>query len=183
MKLDLTFWKNASSKRRRIYLTLIVFVIALVITVIGSFMPMSSQEASSIYNGLNQTINTHKVNGGLTEYIFLNNLTICLAMFVPIIGPIIGFTVLFDTGVALGAIASQQGYPAALGLIILAITPVFWLEFASYSTAMAASIWLSRRLIQGRWHELKNTAILIAICAALLIVGAVIEVWLITVFG
>ena len=60
---------------------------------------------------LNSTLNTHKSNGSLTEYIFFNNFEICLLMFVPIIGPILGFAILFNTGIALGAIASVQGYP------------------------------------------------------------------------
>ncbi|MGD0644398.1 MAG: stage II sporulation protein M [Candidatus Bathyarchaeia archaeon] len=183
MNLDLSFWKNASSKRKRIYLTIIIFVIAVILTIIGSFVPLSSQDASSITNQLNQTMNTHKANGTFTEYIFLNNFAICLVMFIPIIGPIIGFIIIFETGIGFSAIASVQGYPVWVALISEAITPVFWLEFAAYSTAMAESIWLFRRLMQGRWRELKNTAILIGICAAILIVSAIIEVWLITVLS
>ena len=91
--------------------------------------------------------------------------------------------ILFDTGVALGAIAATQGYPVWLGLASLVVTPVFWLEFAAYSIAMAESIWLFRRLTQRRWRELKWTAIFIGICAGLLAVGAVVEVWLITLAG
>jgi len=101
-------------------------------------------------------------------------------MFIPVIGPVLGLFILFDTGVALGAISSIQGYPVGLGLLSLVLTPVFWLEFAAYSTAMSESIWLFRRLLQKRWQELKNTAILIGICAAILVVGAVVEVWLIS---
>ena len=183
MKLDLSFWKNASLRRKRIYSIIIVFVIAIVITFIGSFIPLSSQDAYTISNDLNQTLNTNRANGTLPEYIFLNNFIICLLMFVPIIGPILGFIILFDTGIALGAITTTQGYPVYIGLLSLVITPVFWLEFAAYSIAMAESIWLFRRLMQRRWHELKNTGILIGICAALLIVGALVEVWIITLFG
>jgi lipoprotein signal peptidase len=104
-------------------------------------------------------------------------------MFVPIIGPILGFIILGNTGIALGAIASVQGYPAWIELLSLVITPVFWLEFTAYSTAIAEGIWLTRRLMQRRWYELKNTAILIGICAGILIVGAIVEVWLITAFS
>jgi hypothetical protein len=104
-------------------------------------------------------------------------------MFVPLIGPIIGFIILGNTGVALGAISSVQGYPVWIELLSLVLTPVFWLEFAAYSTAIAEGIWLTRRLMQRRWLELKNTAILIGICAAILIVSAIVEVWLITAFG
>jgi hypothetical protein len=183
VKPDLSFWANASTIRKRIYSIIIIFIIASIITVVGSFIPLNSQDAQSISNSLNETLTTNRANGSLTEYIFLNNFSICLVMFVPIIGPMLGFIILFDTGVALGAIASVQGYPVFIGLLSLVLTPVFWLEFTAYSTAIAASIWLTRRLMQRRWLELKNTAILIAICAAILIVGAVVEAWLITTFG
>jgi hypothetical protein len=102
-------------------------------------------------------------------------------MFVPIIGPILGFIILGNTGIALGAIASTQGYPVWIALLSLVLTPIFWLEYAAYSTAIAESIWIIRRIMQHRWTELKNTAILIGICAAILIVSAVIEVWLISI--
>lgn len=181
MKFDLSFWTNASSKRKRIYSIMVIFVVAALLTVIGSYVPLSHQDAQSISSGLNATLNTHKSNGTLTEYIFVNNFSICLLMFVPIIGPILGLFIIFDTGVALGAIASVQGYPTWVGLLSLVLTPVFWLEFTAYSTAMAEGIWLTRRLMQRRWLELKNTAILIGICAAILIVGAIVEVWLISI--
>ncbi len=173
------FWRNASSKRKRIYLIILVFVIAFVLTVVGSYVPLNHQDAQTISDNLNSTLNAHKANNSLTEYIFLNNFEICLLMFVPIIGAVLGLTILFNTGIALGAIASIQGYPAYIGLLSLVITPVFWLEFTAYSIAIAESIWLTRRLLQRRWLELKNTAILIGICAAILIVGAIVEVFLI----
>jgi uncharacterized membrane protein SpoIIM required for sporulation len=172
-------WRNASSKRKRIYLIIFVFVIAFVLTVIGSFVPLNHQDAQMISDNLNSTINSHKANNSLTEYIFLNNFEICLLMFVPIIGTVLGLGILFNTGIALGAIASVQGYPVWIGLLSLVLTPVFWLEFTAYSIAIAESIWLTRRLLQRRWLELKNTAILIGICAAILIIGAIVEVWLI----
>ena len=180
MKIDLSFWTTASSKRKRIYSIIIIFVLAFIVTVIGSYIPISHQDALSISNSLNSTVNTHKSNGSLTEYIFINNFSIDLVMFIPIIGPIIGFIILGNTGVALGAISSVQGYPVWVELLSLILTPVFWLEFIAYSTAIAESIWLTRRLMQRRWLELKNTAILIGICAAILIVSAIIEVWLIS---
>ena len=181
MKLDLSFWTNASSKRKRIYTIIIIFILAFIVTVIGSYIPLSHQDSESISNSLNATLNSHKSNGTLTEYIFFNNFSICLLMFVPIIGPILGFLIIGNTGVALGAISYVQGYPAWVALISELLTPVYWLEFIAYSTAMAESIWLIRRLMQGRWLELKNTAILIGICTAILIVSAIIEVWLISI--
>jgi hypothetical protein len=183
MKLDLSLWKNASPRRKRIYSTIIIFVIAVLLTIIGSLVPLSAQDAKQISNGVNQTLTTNQANGTLPEYIFLNNFYICLLMFVPVIGPILGFLILFDTGMAMGAIASVQGYSPFLGFALLVITPVFWLEFTSYSIGITESIWLFRRLLQGRWRELKNTGILIGICAILLVVGAIVETWLISIGG
>ena len=67
----------------------------------------------TISDNLNSTLNQHKANNNLTEYIFLNNFEICLLMFVPIVGVVLGLGILFNTGIALGAIAYVQGYPVA----------------------------------------------------------------------
>ena len=183
MKLDLSFWKNASPRRKRIYSIVAIFIVAFIITIIGSYIPLSAQDATTISNQVNATLNQNKANNTLTEYIFINNFSICLLMFIPVAGAALGMFILFDTGVALNAIATSQGYPVWLGLASLVVTPVFWLEFVEYSIAMAESIWLFRRLTQRRWHELKWTVIFIGICAGLLAVGAVVEVWLINVLG
>lgn len=183
MKFDFSFWTKATTRRKRIYSLIFILVVAIVVTVIGSYIPMSSQEAYQLSNQLNQTLNENQASNTLTQYIFLNNFEICLLMFIPVAGPALGLFILFDTGLALGAIASVQGYPVYLGLISLAVTPVFWLEFAAYAIAMTESIWLFRRLTQKRWREFKWTGLCIGICAGLLAIGAVVEVWLITVLG
>ncbi len=183
MKLNLSFWRNATVRRKRIYSIVFIFVLAILVTVIGSFIPLSSKDAYDLSNQLNQTLNQNRANDTLTQYIFLNNFEICLLMFVPVIGPALGLFILFDTGLALGAIAVTQGYPVWIGLLSLIVTPVFWLEFAAYSIAMAESIWLFRRLTQKRWREVKWTGMFIAICAGLLAIGAVVEFWIITVLG
>lgn len=183
VKIDLSFWKTTSPRRKRIYLILAVFVLGFLATVIGSFIPLDPQTSNMLSQNLNQTLNENRANNTLTQYIFINNFSICLLMFVPVLGFAAGLFILFDTGLALSAIAATQGYPAYLGILSLVITPVFWLEFAAYSIAMAESIWLFRRLLQRRWRELKWTAMFIGICAGLLALGAVVEVWLISVLG
>ena len=199
MKLDLSFWKDASPRRKRIYSILAIFFIGFLVTVVGSAIPLSHQDATTISQDLNSTLNQHKANNTLAEYIFLNNFSICLLMFIPVVGAALGMFILFDTGIALGAISAIQGYPAYIAILSELLTPVFWLEFAAYSIAMAQSIWLFRRITQLRLHrengqvkwsnfslfkkELMWTAIYIAICAGVLAVGAVVEVWIITVLG
>jgi len=151
-------------------------VVALVITVIGSLAPMDAQEAEQISSDLNQTVNALEENGGLTQYIFGNNFLICLLMFIPVVGPVLGCFVLFNTGAAIGAIAASGGYPVILAFVALFLTPVAWLEFAAYSISMSESVWLFRRILQGRGkHEFKNACFFLTLCAVLLLVGAVVE--------
>jgi uncharacterized membrane protein SpoIIM required for sporulation len=175
-----SFWTNASQKRKRIYSIIIIFILVVIITIIGSSIPLNSQDARMLSDQVNRTLNEGKAHNTLTQDIFVNNFfIICLPMFIPIVGVVWGFFVMFDTGLALNAISSVQGYPVWFGFLNLMLSPVFWLEFTAYSIAMAESIWLTRRLLQHRWLEVKNTAIFIAFCAGILIVGAIVEVWLI----
>jgi uncharacterized membrane protein SpoIIM required for sporulation len=181
MKLDLSFWTKASTRRKRIYSFIVIFIIAVLLTIVGSLVPISAKDARQLSNSLNETVNQNRASGTLPQYIFVNNFGICLRMFVPIIGPILGFVILANTGYTLGAIGQVQGVPALLEILALILTPVFWLEFTAYSIAMTESIWLLRRLIQQRWGELRNTVILVGVCAGLLAVGAVVETWLISI--
>jgi uncharacterized membrane protein SpoIIM required for sporulation len=181
------FWKQLPLKWKRVYSIAFIFVLSLVMVIVGTLVPLSPEDANNISDQLNQTLSEHQTNNNLTPYIFQNNFTICLLMFIPLVGAGLGMFILFETGIALGAIATTQGLPVWLALGSLVVTPVFWLEFAAYSTAMASSIWLFRRLFQvyrpgGRQliiRELKWTGIFIGVCAGLLAVGAVVEVWLI----
>jgi hypothetical protein len=183
MSTILSFWKNASLRRKRIYSVIIMLSIAIVVTLAGTLVPLSAQQANAISKELNQTLAENKASGSLPQYIFLNNFEICLFMFIPIAGPLIGMFILFNTGTALSAIAQVQGFPAILEFAPLMITPIFWLEFISYSAAMTESIWLFRRLLQGRWQELKWTGVFIGFCALLLAIGAIVEAWLIMAAG
>ena len=180
--MSLSIWRNASPRRKRIYSIIAVFIVAVIITVIGSLVPVAADQAQQINNELNQTVSSASQSGSLMQYIFGNNFFICLLMFVPILGPVFGLYVLFSTGVTVSAIATAQGYPSIFVLIALVITPVFWIEFTAYSTAMAESVWLFRRLLQGKgWRELRNTCIFISICAVILVVGAIVETALISI--
>ena len=180
--MNLGIWKNASPKRKRILSTIAMLIITVIVTVAGSLMPVDPQQARQISNELNQTVTEAQQNGTLVQSIFSNNFLIAVLMFIPVFGPVFGFYVLFSTGSAINAIAIAQGYPLFLVLFSLVLTPVFWLEFAAYSTALTESIWLFRRILQGRGlRELKNLGILVAVCAGLLFLGAVIEAWLISI--
>src|SRR3972149_10331234 len=109
--MSLSIWRSASSRRKRIYSIIAVFILAIIVTVSGSSMPVDAQQARQISDNLNQTVNTVSESGALTQFIFGNNLMICLVMFIPIVGPLLGLYVLFNTGTVIGAIATAQGAP------------------------------------------------------------------------
>lgn len=175
MKLDLSFWTNASTRRKRIYTFLFILVGAIVLTAIGASIPISHSTATQLYDQVNQTVSQQKANGTVPQYIFLNNFRICLIFFIPVVGPLFGIVTFVSTGYAIGAEAQVLGFPPLLYVFAELLNPIFWIEFTAYSIAITESIWLLRRLRQKRYGELKNTAILIGVCAALLVVGAVVE--------
>jgi hypothetical protein len=56
------------------------------------------------------------------------------------------------------------------------LTPVAWLEYAAYSTAISESIWLIKSFFQKRLNnEFRTACIFISICAILLLIGAIVE--------
>ena len=157
-------------------LIVFVFVAIVIITSIGTLVPVSMEDATKIEDEVNQTVTSLQQIGGLVPYIFGNNLMIALIMFVPILGPIFGGYVLFNTGTVVAARATALGYPPTLTLISLFLTPVAWLEFIAYSAAIASSIWLAVRIFQRNGkHEVVHTAEFIAVVAVLLLVGALVE--------
>ncbi|HVP16965.1 MAG TPA: stage II sporulation protein M [candidate division Zixibacteria bacterium] len=186
--MSLEFWKNASPRGRRIIIIGIFFLFTILVTVVGILTPMSPQQIADENNDLNKTQQqiqsmdfAHR-----TAAIFLNNFEICLLMFVPFIGIVIGTIVLFNTGSVLAAqtitlnASHATGFPPILVFALLFIFPFAWLEFISYSIALSESFWLIRRGLQGEWkREIKNLGKLVLITAALLAAGALIEAALI----
>lgn len=178
--MSLEFWKNASPMRRRIITIVLIFAVMVILTVLATLTPMTEQQAIKTNNDINQTAETMKSNDSLLQYIFGNNFMITMLIFVPFAGPIFGFLVLYNTGVALEAEARAMNAPPALLLFVQFLLPIIWLEFAAYSTAFAGSIWLSARILQKKAkHELVNTTKFISVCAVILLVSAIIEAALI----
>lgn len=172
------FWNNTSPRRKRLMTIAMVFIVSAIMMGISTLTPLSRQNADSIYNELNQTVSTAKDSGNLLQYIFGNNLMITIMMLIPFIGPFLGFYAFYNTGVAIEAlsIAAPHPIPPLVAYVSLWLTPVAWLEFAAYSTAIAASLWLTWRIMhQGAGHELVNTSKFLSVCTLILLLGAIIE--------
>jgi hypothetical protein len=174
-----SFWKDLPSKIKRVLTIVTWLVISVVITIAGVLTPLSMNEAQDIQDELEQI----RANVSV-QYIFGNNFMLCLIMFIPVIGPIFGGYVLYNTGVVIAAQSITAGLPPLLVFFSLFIFPFAWLEFLAYSTALAESAWLIRRMIQYKVKkELINACILIAITAIALLVAAIIEIALILYLG
>lgn len=173
--MRLSFWQTFPPRIKRIITVVAFFFLAIIITIAGTLTPLSHEDASSINDELEQL--RPKVS---VQYIFGNNFMLCLAMFVPIAGPIFGSYVLYNTGVVIAAQSIANDLPPLITFFTLLIFPYAWLEFFAYSTAFAESFWLIRRIIQRRSRrEIVNACILISLCAVLLLVAAIIEIALI----
>jgi hypothetical protein len=178
--MALDFWKKSSPRIRRMMSVAVVFVVAIVVSVAGALTPLSAADADALNKDYNQTVSTMNNLSFMNRvtYTFGNNLMICLLGFTPIVGVFWEFLVLYDTGVEVGAVSLiKYKVNPLLGFFSVFLTPVGWLEFAAYSTAIAESLWLTHRIIQHRGkRELVNACILISISAVVLLVSALIEV-------
>jgi len=179
----LSFWTSASIKRKRIYLLVFIFILSIVVTFAGTLMPLSADEAAILSDEVNRTLEENTDLASLSVAIFVNNFRLCLPMFIPVFGALFGMFVLFSTGIGIGALSMVQNMSPISTLLLLMVTPIFWIEYASYSLGMSESIWMFRRLSQKRWGHLKWTALFIGVTAVLLAVGAVVEAWFILVAG
>jgi len=194
MNIPLPFWNTASPKRKRIYSIIFMFILAVTATLLGTLVQLSPADAKAISDSVNNITADNPTFASLVGAIFINNFFLCLLMFIPLVGSFLGLFVMFSTGVGIRAILDTQSASGAaaavpnisptiaiLGLIGVGLT--FLLEYVSYSIGIAESVWLFRRLIQRRWGELKNTGILIGVVVALLIIGALVETWVIGVLS
>lgn len=181
------FWLNASPKQKRIYSIFFILFIAIIATLSGTLIQVSPQQQKLTYDQLNQT----QTSPTLAPDIFLNNFTLCLLMFIPLVGLFVGLYILVNTGIAFRAVfdyqaanglassssAANVSASTALTLLVL-IGVVFVMEYVSYTVAMTESVWLFRRVFQQkRYDEVKITLALIGLAALLLTIGAVVETY------
>ena len=92
------FWRNVPTKIKKILTIAAFFVLSIIITVAGVLTPPSLEEADVVARELEEI--REDVN---VQLVFGNNFMLCLAMFVPIAGPIFGSYVLHNTGVVIAA--------------------------------------------------------------------------------
>lgn len=185
MELAIDFWRRAPSRRKRIISIVAFLVLSVIVTVAGVLTPLSDEEVEVLGEELESTQTTLVSLSRVQQvsFIFGNNLMICVAGFVPVAGLLFEFYVLYSTGVVISAYEAYDEDIQVNPLLLffsLFIFPFFWLEFLAYSTAMAESVWLIRRILQHKTRrEIKNACLLVSACVVMLLAAAIIEVALI----
>jgi len=174
---------RTAALRSRLIVTLIVFALCVGVTSAGTLAKVESSEAQGIVQEWEKVEEALETAG--VQIIFGNNLMYCLVMFIPVLGPLNGFYVLYSTGKVLAAFGSTAGADPLLLFLSLFIYPHTWLEYVSYSLAISESLWLLfltlKHRLRGFRGELSNASRAIAICTVLLLLGAFAEIALISV--
>ena len=115
--------------------------------------------------------------------IFTHNTTIALPMFIPGFGVAWGLFSAYSTGFAYSAIAAANPDLAQLNPLAVLLTPFGLMEMASYSLAMSRSTLLAKDVFQKNWNQIKTDKLIISIeigiVVTLLLIGGIVEMWMI----
>ena len=115
--------------------------------------------------------------------IFVHNVLIALPMFIPGFGVVWGLFSAYSTGFAFSAIAAANADVAQLNPLAILLTPFGLMEVAAYSIAMSRSTLLAKNVFQKNWELIKNEKLIlsieIGIVIALLLIGGIVEMWMI----
>ena len=117
--------------------------------------------------------------------IFTHNLTIALPMFIPGFGAIWGLFSAWSTGFAFAAIQTATPELGDVNPLALLLTPFGLMELAAYSIAMSRSFLLAKSLLKRKSIFAEKTIILaeIGVVIALLVIGGVVEMYMIEMSG
>jgi uncharacterized membrane protein SpoIIM required for sporulation len=177
VKAEVRKERKIPTLKNRVAVMAVVMVICLAVTSLGALARVEPSEAQDILQDMKILEDMLEVAG--VRIIFGNNLIHCLVMFVPVIGPFYGLYVLYSTGKVLAALGLAVGADPLFLFISLFVYPHTWIEYLSYSLAISESCWLlysiARRGFGGLRNELTNASKVIAICAVLLLLGAIVE--------
>lgn len=142
---------------------------------IGAAIPLGDAEAEEIRTGFLADIESIDQSG-----IFLNNIEIALAMFVPAAGAGVGIFSGVSTGVVFSAFAIVTPELQGVSPLSILVTPFGMLEVFAYGLAMSRSAMLAIQLAmkseRKNWRQFAiATGIEVAVVIAVLLAGSVIE--------
>lgn len=166
-----------ATKNKRISIFVAFLILNIIITLAGVFTPLSYDTAQVIVNEVESLFED------LTSlFILENNLSIALVGFIPIVGILWMFYVLYSTGLGFSAFSIVYEIPSLVVILATFITPVFWLEYIAYSLALTEGTMILLTILKNRENirqELIIALIFIGLVTLLLALGALIEVLMI----
>jgi hypothetical protein len=148
-------------------------------------MEVPEQEAKIFLDEFNKLLEALKGENFGME-IFLHNTQIALPMFIPGFGVGWGIFSAFSTGFAFAALATTEPLLAKIPPIAMIFaTPFGLMELAAYSIAMSRSFVLITSLLKKQpiLQQWKPLVIEIGIVVGLLLVGGIIEAYMIESFS
>lgn len=168
--------------RTRVTIYFVVLGIALLITFIGSTIPVSPSYGQLVESQVNQTVSSSGGVVSLATSIAGHNFFLSLFMLIPFVGPLIGMGILYNTGFAISAIGAFRGISGSFLLAAETPLPFFWLEFFSYAAMMTESIALTYAILKGEgWKEARFAVQIVGLVAIALVLGGIIEASLISI--
>lgn len=170
--------------KQRILLFFVFLAVFSIAFSIGAEMEVSQEEAGIFLDEFNKLLDSLKgENFGLE--IFLHNVEIALPMFIPGFGVVWGIFSAFSTGFAFAAIATTNSFLDKIPPVTMIFTTPFGLmELAAYSIGMSRSFLLIVGLFKKRsvLQQWKQTLLEIGIVIGLLLLGGIIEAYMIEAF-
>jgi len=170
--------------KRRIVFFFVFLVVFSAAFSVGAKMEVPKEEASIFLDEFNKLLDTLK-GGNFGIEIFLHNLEIALPMFIPGFGVGWGIFSAFSTGFAFAALATTNTLLAKIPPIAMIFaTPFGLMELAAYSIGMSRSFILivsifRKTPISQQW---KQTVLEICIVIGLLLLGGIVEAYMIETF-
>ena len=145
---------------------------------IGAEIQVSEEDSAILLEELDELIADIDAVG-----IFVHNASLSLPMFIPGFGVAWGLFSAYSTGFAYSAIAATNAEVAQLNPLAVLLTPFGLMEVGAYSIAMSRSTLLAKDVIRKNWNRIKNDKLLISIeigvVVALLLIGGIVEMWMI----
>ncbi len=175
----------------RIRLVLIMYIAMIIALILGLFTPLPSTYANylaELYeNVIIKEFVARKSFLSKASFILLNNVRIMILAIVPFIGPVFIIYSSYNAGLILNALLITGRYKVTRIQLLLSMLslPHTWIEFLAFSLVAAESLFVSIGMLKH--SKLKDEffymMLIVMLSLGLLIVSAIIETYIITLFG
>ncbi len=156
---------------RRLFFFVLVGLVLIVL--IGSAVPLDEVQAREVLKQA-QDIIPETIT---TQAIFLNNVRAALIIMIPGVGAILGGIIIYSTGLVFGAAGETLGIFGPGLILLVGLTPFFWLEFLAYSASMTQSLYVGYGIYRGGVRmEAIRTVLLVFFVILSLLLGAFLEI-------